>query len=718
MTGSTTKIKGLSKAVGVAVVGMTIVSAMPALATPQAQAPGFADPAFQSVWERTDMPVSNGTVSRTWFWGPQPNSAALTEPSAESPGGTRTVQYFDKSRMEINDPNANREDPFFVTNGLLTVELVSGQMQTGASSYDASYPACINVTGDAGDQLAPTYASMQRVSNTTLGDHPAESMMNQYVTATIDARGNVGEDASKGTVAEAQVAYFDDVTRHNIPAAFWTFLNSTGPVMEGGTLTDAALSDPWFYASGRPISEAYWARTTIAGQPAEVMLQLFERRALTYVSTNPEGFKVEMANIGQHYYDWRYNGAGRCNSDAAGNITFQVFGEPAEINVFQSVVNAYKDYNPNVTVNLVAIPGQGDHLSKLATDFAAGSPADVFLINYRRYGQFAAEGVLEPLGNYLDQSSTIKASDYYTQSLEAFTYQGTVQCIPQNISNLTVYFNQDLFEANNVPLPSANWTWDDFLAAAQALTKDTDGDGVTDVYGMGTDLQLIRLAPFIWSNGGELVDNYEAPTDLLLDSPEAQEAFQWFVDLQVKYGVAPPQEEAEALGGADRFLEGNLGMWLASRAETPTFRTITDFTWDVAPMPQRKVAATILHSDAYCMASSISPEQKAATWDFIEFAQGIQGQTIAAKLGRTVPSRKDVAGSPAYLDPTQAPAHPEVYLNAIPSIKRVPISSRWGAVESAVNAEIERAFYGQATVQEATEAAIQAANEEFANDDQ
>ena len=134
----------------------------------------------------------------------------------------------------------------------------------------------------------------------------------------------------------------------------------------------------------------------------------------------------------------------------------------------------------------------------------------------------AAETYWKPLGQHLNDSATLKASDYYTQSLAAFTYNGTLQCIPQNISSLAVYYNKDLFTRYNVPVPAASWTWNNFLSAAQALTKDTDGNGSNDIYGMGVDTQLIRLAPFIWSNGGELVDNYDKPTKLLLDTPQAQ----------------------------------------------------------------------------------------------------------------------------------------------------------------------------------------------------
>ena len=41
------------------------------------------------------------------------------------------MQYFDKARMEINDPNGDRNNLYFVTNGRLVVEMISGRVQTG-----------------------------------------------------------------------------------------------------------------------------------------------------------------------------------------------------------------------------------------------------------------------------------------------------------------------------------------------------------------------------------------------------------------------------------------------------------------------------------------------------------------------------------------------------------------------------------------------------------
>jgi hypothetical protein len=280
----------------------------------------YAHPAFRRVWERTDRVVAEKRVDRTWFWGPGPNTPGLLEQYNESPLGNRLrlVQYFDKSRMELNNPAGDQNNPFFVTNGLLTVDLISGSVQVGENDFTKFRNACIPMTGDFGDTNAPTYFAFQKVSVSAdrIDTHPAQSRVGQPITATIDRDGDVGNDASKGNDPQVQVAVYISETRHNIPAAFWTFLNSRGPVYNAqGQVVDEQLIQPWFFASGLPVSEAYWTRATIAGQVKDVMIQAFERRALTYVPSNPAGFRVEMANIGQHYFDWRYRNFGYCPAE-------------------------------------------------------------------------------------------------------------------------------------------------------------------------------------------------------------------------------------------------------------------------------------------------------------------------------------------------------------------------------------------------------------------
>jgi len=280
----------------------------------------YANPAFQSTWDRTDHPVQQGQVSRTFFWGPGPNTPGLFEQYNESPLGNklRLVQYFDKSRMELNDPNAKQDQPFFVTNGLLTVDLISGQVQVGEKDFTKYRNACIPMSGDLGDTFAPTYFAFQKVSVSSdrVDTHPAADRTGQKVIETIDRNGVTGTDPSKANLTGTDLVHFDASVKHNIPRVFWDFLNASGPVHDAShKLVTQQLINPWFFASGLPISEAYWTKATIKGKVTDVLIQAFERRALTYVPTNPTGFQVEMANIGQHYFDWRYRNGGFCPNE-------------------------------------------------------------------------------------------------------------------------------------------------------------------------------------------------------------------------------------------------------------------------------------------------------------------------------------------------------------------------------------------------------------------
>jgi hypothetical protein len=271
--------------------------------------------AFTNVWNRTDALVASGSVKRSWLWGPQA-FWTTRELYLDDPTGTesRLVQYWDKSRMEINNPNGNKNDPFYVTNGLLSVELISGKMQTGNNSFEDRKPAQVNIAGDFDDPTAPTYASFVGKANAG-GDHPDPNKMGQKVINTIARDGQVGVDPAKNNVPGVEIAYYDDVTKHNIPKAMWDFLNASGPVRKGNQTVNEAISTPWFYATGRPISDAYWGKIKIAGRPTDALIQAFERRVLTYVPTNPAGFQVEFGNIGAHYRDWRYLSAGKLNDN-------------------------------------------------------------------------------------------------------------------------------------------------------------------------------------------------------------------------------------------------------------------------------------------------------------------------------------------------------------------------------------------------------------------
>lgn len=373
-------------------------------------------------------------------------------------------------------------------------------------------------------------------------------------------------------------------------------------------------------------------------------------------------------------------------------IQFQASGDAPELGAFQTLIDAFEDANPDISVELVGIASSGDHMAKLAASFATGDQPDIFLVNYRRFGQLARNGAIDPIGPLFDDG-TIDKEDFYDVAINAFTVDGVLQCGPQNVSSPVIYFNTELFADAGIEPPNEGWTWSEFVNIAKKLTLDKDGDGKTDVYGFGVQPELVRLAPFVWMAGGEVVDDTEVPTKTTLLGAPAVEAMQWFLDLQRKHKVSPAQEEAAAEEFDEGFSEGRIAMYMDSRKEVPAFRAVDDLQWDVLPLPKGKVQASVLHSDAYCIASG--SEKKDAARKFVTYALSREGETVLAKTGRTVPSLRSVAVSDAYFAPGEKPEHAGVWLDALSYMRVLPNIAAWNEIESKADPIVEEWYYSK-----------------------
>ena len=416
------------------------------------------------------------------------------------------------------------------------------------------------------------------------------------------------------------------------------------------------------------------------------------------------GARIAIALVGALMSALLAGGCGGSADDEIDEIRVLVAGDPEELAAYRELVEAFHSSQSDVRVRLEEVAERDELLARLGTSIATGAPVDAFLLNYRYTGQLVATGAVEPLDDYLEGSSVFGSEEFFEEPLGAFRFDGQQMCLPQNAASLVVYWNEELFAEAGLDPPAADWTWDDMVEAASALTRDDDGDGTVDVYGLGVSPEILRVAPVIWSSGGELVDDPERPTHLAVRSAEALGAIRSFLELRAVHGVTPPEEEAEAEPFESRFAAGRLGMLMESRKVVPGLRAAATFAWDVAPFPTLDEPATVLHSDGYCITSASAAKDDA--WRFIEFALGPEGQRITAGAGRTVPSLIEVARSATFLDPAEPPASSEVYLDQLEVARPVPTSPAWPRVEDAANSVLEEAYYETGGRVEAAEVAL------------
>jgi hypothetical protein len=185
------------------------------------------------------------------------------------------------------------------------VELMTGRLQLGDAIFEQREPALLNVAGDLDDPAGPTYATLAPLR--TAASHSAGATL----VTRLAREGTLTDDpalAGYGVTAGELV----DVPglKHRVASVFWDFMTSSGPVHDPveGLVTQPLFRDP-YYATGYPLTEAYWTTIRVGGQPRDVLVQAFERRVLTYTPDNPPGWQVEAGNVGQHYVMWRYGHA-------------------------------------------------------------------------------------------------------------------------------------------------------------------------------------------------------------------------------------------------------------------------------------------------------------------------------------------------------------------------------------------------------------------------
>ncbi len=377
-------------------------------------------------------------------------------------------------------------------------------------------------------------------------------------------------------------------------------------------------------------------------------------------------------------------------------IRFSTWGSAQEVAVLNDLIVEFEGANPDIDVELMHIPE--NYFQKIHILVAGGMMPDVVFTNSINFPVYAAHGLFADLTPWLEQSETLSPAHFYRPALETFDLRTgdpgvRVGAIPRDLSNLVLYYNKDLFREGGVALPQAGWTWDDFLAAAKALTRDTDGDGRLDQFGVSFyRTPPLYWMPFVWSAGGRLFD--ETRRDFLLNEPAAIAGLRFYADLPNRHRVAPRKTESGAASMSQWFLQQKLAMMVSGRWSVPVLREQAAFDWDVAPLPAGPAGSrTGIDASGYAMAAGTEHPQ--AAWALIEFLSSPEAVGRFTESGLIIPARLDVAHSDVFLDPRKTPQNGQVFLDAIETGVPTRSHPRWNEIAETLMLALDPVWDGK-----------------------
>ena len=356
----------------------------------------------------------------------------------------------------------------------------------------------------------------------------------------------------------------------------------------------------------------------------------------------------------------------------SGTLTVWAMGN--EGTKLTTLANAFMTANPGVKVNVTPVDW-GQAVTKLQTAIAGGTTPDVSQMGTDMMGQFGAGGTFDTVPADIDPSA------FFQSAWNTNSVGGATVGVPWYVETRLLYYRKDIAEKAGIMSPPA--TWDDLKTMAKAM-KEKGGSkwGIS----LGTK-NWQEYFPFLWSNGGDVVDASGNPA---LNSPQAVEALT-FYDSFFKEGLTP-KSVPEGFDITPAFVKGDNPMFFSGPWHLGLIKDAggPDFTskWAIAPMP-KKVTATSFVGGSNMVVFKATKNRDAA-WAFVKFVSDPKTQALWYKTVSDLPAVQS-----AWQEPDVA-SDPNVKMfgDQLKDTKAQPVSATWSELSSAINDILEKMTTG------------------------
>jgi len=381
---------------------------------------------------------------------------------------------------------------------------------------------------------------------------------------------------------------------------------------------------------------------------------------------------------------------------------WQGVNPPPNRDVLQKLVDKFNQSHPDIQVESLYVGQQDQQTPKILAAVVGNAPPDLLWYNPTIAGQLVELGALLPLDEMLEKSPIKGEIDPTLYA--SMRYNGKIWSVPFATNNVGIFYRPSLFkEAGITELPR---TWEEFGQVAKKLTRDTNGDGRTDRYGMFLPLgkgefTVFTWLPFMWSSGGELVsgDSQNAAAVDLKDNQGAIAALQFWRDLITEGSaiLSGPERGYET----DDLLSGKVAMQLNGPWNLGQFQT-TGVDFDVFPIPVGEKPATVIGGENLFFFKT-TPEREKAAFKFVEYTLSEEFQTELALGTGYLPVNLKSRENPKYQEFVNKIPQVKVFLEQAKYGRSRPIFPGYNRISDSLGRAIESVLLGKSSPTKALE---------------
>lgn len=279
--------------------------------------------------------------------------------------------------------------------------------------------------------------------------------------------------------------------------------------------------------------------------------------------------------------------------------------------IIDKAIERFEEENPGVKVHYYSGIRREDYSEWFSEKLLEGEAPDVFFVLSEDFNQFAEAGVMKNIDQYLQKDEGIELDDFYETALMSGTYNGHQYALPYETVPTLMFVNRTLLEQNGIGVPENDWTWEDLSGICGKITRDTDGDGTIDQFGI-CNYDWLDAA---FSNGATIFN--EDGTECFLKDPSVTESIKYIKSLRELNGGS--------LATTDDFDAGSVAFMPLPFAEYRTYKTYpykikkyTKFKWDCITMPAGPNGGNTSEISTLLMGISAASKHEELAYSFLK----------------------------------------------------------------------------------------------------
>ena len=205
----------------------------------------------------------------------------------------------------------------------------------------------------------------------------------------------------------------------------------------------------------------------------------------------------------------------------------------------------------------------------------------------QRRGVAGVRNWLAPLDDLYTEE---EKADILEAAYAAGSYNGSMIAAPQFTSTQLLFINKSLFDQAGIPVPGPDdrLTYEQIAELAQRLTQDSDGDGITDIWGFTWEqtVRIYQLQAMQESLGGQAISDDGLTVEGVINAQPWVDAYTYYAKAFNEWGFAPPSD----VDAPELFAQGKLAMMIAGPWQIQRYSMMNDsagpgFEWTVSRHP-------------------------------------------------------------------------------------------------------------------------------------